>query len=64
MTAKEKAEELLAKFFAVDFEEGEAKVFANIVCDEVMAAFDHVDSLDNATHHNFWEEVKAELNKL
>ena len=63
MTAKEKADELLQKFFSVDFEEGEAKVFANIVCDEVIAALDYPESLDNADHANFWEEVKAELNK-
>ena len=63
MTPKEKAEELIKKCFSVKFEDGEEKYFANLIADEVIAALDYPDSLDNADHANYWDKVKIAINE-
>ena len=63
MTAKEKADELLKKFFAVDFEDGEAQRLARIVCDEVI---EELKQKEQNTGIKFsliwWNDVKKWVN--
>ena len=61
MTAKEKADELVKKFSSVDFEDGEAKEFANIVCDGVISALEDIEISGTERQLFFWEEVKKEV---
>jgi hypothetical protein len=60
MTTKEKADELLRKFFSVGFEDGEAKVLANIVCDEILEVIGYPTYFHET--RIFWQQVKEELN--
>ena len=69
MTSKEKAEELVNKYLAIqfgDFPTTEAKQCALIAVDEIIQAIDfdwmEVQNLDR--EHAYWEEVKQEIEKL
>lgn len=68
MTAKEKANELVCKFFSPekDIFKLQAKKYALIVVEEIDAAVDfdwmEVQNLDR--EHNYWNEVKKEIELL
>jgi hypothetical protein len=68
MTPKEKAEELVDKFIlnVLDYDGSglngfKAKQCALICVDEVINQY--YEHTDNVNQHNFWQDVKDELNK-
>ena len=76
MSAKEKAEELVNKYLAIqfgDFPTTEAKQCALIAVDEILKAFYLNTGSDIVGNHvinfairesNYWEEVRKEIEKL
>jgi len=77
MTEKEKAEELVGRYyslFSIEFENTiditEAKGCALIAIDEILKnsvgynAYDGVTDNDICADDNYWEEVKQEIEKL
>ena len=68
MTPKERAEELVDKFIlnVLDYDGSglngfKAKQCALICVDEVINQY--YEHTDNVNQHNFWQDVKDELNK-
>ena len=65
MTPKEKAEELLGKYLAIqfgDFPTTDAKQCALIVVDEILILITAIDGTEY--WQNYYEEVKQEIEKL
>ena len=65
MTAKEKAEELVKKFFdATNIYTFEAKDCALIAVDEILSMYLCSGCQDCCVNTNYWQEVKQEIEKL
>lgn len=67
MTPKEKANELMSMFNHSAFGESWkpfVKTCALSCAKEVIKALDYPESLDNADHAKYWEQVKKEIEKL
>ena len=65
MTPKEKAEELVGKYLAIqfgDFPTTDAKQCALIVVDEILILITAIDGTEY--WQNYYEEVKQEIEKL
>lgn len=59
MTAKEKAKELFDKMDSVSLTTHAAQQCALIAIDEILEATN-----DDWSHHEYWQEVKTEIEKL
>jgi len=66
MTPKQKADELVNKYYAYQplLSKKEAKIFALICCNEVIEQNDIWILKTGKGNNNYWEEVKTEINKL
>ena len=68
MTPKEKANDLVHKFFYADYTDitiNEAKQCALIAVDEILNDDWYIASLEDLiARKKYWQEVKQEINKL
>ena len=66
MTAKDKAKELLDKFYFGDIKEYEAKMCALIAVDYIITSNPHSNPLNTDVYStmDYWQEVKSEIEKL
>ena len=65
MKPKEKAKELMFKFWELDFNPYEQKQCAIIAVDEILdiAYWEYMESMGEK-EKEYWEEVKQEINNL
>jgi hypothetical protein len=67
MNPKEKAEELVNKYLAIqfgDFPTTDAKQCALIAVDEIINDYNTFPNSFKNKHTSYWEEVKNEIEKL